>query len=466
MDLYDKFNQHYNLLIDEYRRNKSSKNVQNKFITELINTVNINVSKLCLGLKLNDNFKYFYLYVLNLFIQNLANAMVESLKRAMTNSIIEYITNLKTQENPDEEVDVNDDDITIEIQRFEKKINYDIFKQMYNTITNIKTNDCYNYIAVICFIAYLETNTFEFIDTLANKIVSGETSINLEFNNNINLIILPVYTESNNNFCINCFNCSNCLCCYECTGCKTCNCCINCIDCSQSMYCMNSLNINNSFYVNNSNNIFYCHKCCNCKNCYYSDHVTNCFNIMYVSNVTNLINNQKSFIQPTFKYLDIDNRKNVINCFQRRINMLDNLTNDSIAESTNENIFANDDLSTYRKISQLNVYYPYTQIIKRCNKQLANNNYDNTYTDVTNNHSLIYGCNYPISDDVYFKDDDFRYRTKWNDTQLSYCSLKHNKNMSQCQNFLKSKFNPLNKNNLKRPSFQHDNKYYKRDRTQ
>ena len=458
MDLYNRFNQHYNFLIDEYHRDKSSMNVQNKFITDLTNTVNTTINKLCLDLDLHKNFKYFYLYVLNLFIQNLVNAMINTFKRVMTNNIIEYVTDTVSQKNPNKVINI-DDDIAKEISRFEKQINDDMFRQMYGSLTNKTTKDCYNYIAVICFITYLETNSFEFVNTLTDKIVTGETSINLNFNNASNSFI-PNYTESNNSFCIDCIDCMSCLCCYNCYNCVICNCCINCRDNNQSMYCMNSLNVRNSFYVNNSINIFYCHKCCTCNICYYSDHITNCFNVMYVSNVTNLYNNQKSFIQPMSKRL-YENKDKFIKCFQRRIPASERISRDSVAESIDENIVLNHDIQPNQSIPRSDIYYQYTQIIKICNKQISKNNYNSGYTNVNDDYSLIYGCSYPMPNDVYFDDNGFRNNKKWNATQLSFCGLDYNKKLEQCQTFMNSEFNPFSKNVRKRFPFNDNNRYYK-----
>ena len=65
MDLYAQFKYQYNLLVDRYYRDKSSKKTQDTFTPKLIDTVNTNINKLCLNLNLHKNFKYFYLNVLN-----------------------------------------------------------------------------------------------------------------------------------------------------------------------------------------------------------------------------------------------------------------------------------------------------------------------------------------------------------------------------------------------------------------
>lgn len=441
MDLYNQFNQYYNLLIDEYYRDKSSTNLPNEFITELMNTVKTNVNKLCLDLDLHKNFKYFYLYVLNLFIQNLANAMINSFKHVMTNNIIEYVTDTATQKNPDKNIE---DDIANEIKIFEEKLNNDMFKQMYNNLMTIKTNICYDYIAVICFIVYLETNSFDFVNALTDKIVTGETAINLEFDSNTNSII-PSYTElSINNFCIDCIDCSNCLCCYECKDCMMCNCCINCIGCSQSMYCMSSLNIVNSFYVTNSRNIYYCHKCCTCNTCYYSDHITNCKRVIYVSNTLNLSNARKSFIQPMSKYLSINNRSQEINCYQRRIFTRNDLTDTDIFNSIDENILKNNDYYQSLTINQISVFYEYTQIIDKCSKHNPSKKCKDNYNNVNDDCSLIYGCTYPSQHDIYFA-NDYKY-AKWNDIQSKFCKYSNYINPERCNKFTRLRYNSQNKN--------------------
>ena len=203
MDLYAQFKYQYNLLVDRYYRDKSSKKTQDTFTPELIDTVNTNINKLCLNLNLHKNFKYFYLYMLNLFIQNLANAMINNLKRVMPRNITTHIKNIALQKNHNNRNVVNDTVIDNEINLFESKINTDTFGRMYYKLTNTNVNICYDYIAVICFISYIETNSFEFVNTLTDKIISGETSINLNFDNNLNSFI-PNYTVSNNNFCIDC----------------------------------------------------------------------------------------------------------------------------------------------------------------------------------------------------------------------------------------------------------------------
>lgn len=467
MDLYAQFKYQYNLLVDSYHRDKSSKKSQDTFTPKLIDTVNTNINKLCLNLNLHKNFKYFYLYMLNLFIQNLANAMINNLKRVMPRNIITHIKNIALQKNPNNTRNVvNDKDIDNEINLFESKINTNTFGRMYYKLTNTNVNICYDYIAVICFISYIETNSFEFVNTLTDKIISGETSINLNFDNNLNSFI-PNYTVSNNNFCIDCIDCENCLCCYNCHDCAMCNCCINCKDSSLSMYCMNSLNVRNSFYVNKSKNIFYCHKCCSCNTCYYSDHITNCVNVMYVSNVTNLYNNQKSFIQFTSKNLNTDkeNGKNkYIRCFQRRISNMNKITRESIAESVDENdIVLNEPLQN-QSIPQLDIYYQYTQIVETCIKHSINKTYYNSHVDVNNDFSLIYGCNYPSYNDVYFYNNGIRDNNKWNKIQLEFCKRDNNRNSTQCQKFMDSEFNPLNDGVRKRSSYYDDYGYYKHAR--
>lgn len=453
MDLYTQFNQHYNFLIDEYHRNKSSTNLPNKFITDLINTVNTNVNKLCLDLDLHKNFKYFYLYVLNLFIQNLANAMIDSFKHVMTDIIIEYVTDTASQKNSNKDIN---DDIAKEISMFEKQINDDMFRQMYDSLTNKTTKDCYNYIAVICFISYLETNSFDFVNSLTDKIVTGETAINLEFDRNS---IIPRYTESINNFCINCINCSNCLCCYECKDCMMCNCCINCIGCSQSMYCMSSLNVVNSFYVTNSKNIFYCHKCCTCNTCYYSDHITNCNRVIYVSNVLNLSNARNSFIQPMSKYVSIDNRDQEINCFQRRIFTRNDLTDTDIFNSIDKNILKNNDYDQSLTVNQLPMFYEYTQIINKCSKHNPSKKCKDNYNDVNDDCSLIYGCTYPSQNDIYFADDYDN--MKWNNIQSTFCKYSNYVNPDRCNKFTRSRYNPQNKNYVKYNNYRESIRRYK-----
>lgn len=467
MDLYAQFKYQYNLLVDSYHRDKSSKKTQDTFTPKLIDTVNTNINKLCLNLNLHKNFKYFYLYMLNLFIQNLANAMINNLKRVMPRNITTHIKNIALQKNHNNTRNVvNDKDIDNEINLFESKINTSTFGRMYHKLTNTNVNICYDYFAVICFISYIETNSFEFVNTLTDKIISGETSINLNFDNNLNSFI-PNYTVSNNNFCIDCINCENCLCCYNCHDCAMCNCCINCKDSSLSMYCMNSLNVRNSFYVNKSKNIFYCHKCCSCNTCYYSDHITNCVNVMYVSNVANLYNNQKSFIQFTSKNLNTDkeNGKNKhIRCFQRRISNMNKITRESIAESVDENdIVLNEPLQN-QSIPQLDIYYQYTQIVETCIKHSINNKIYNSHVDVNNDFSLIYGCNYPSYNDVYFYNNGVRDNNKWNNIQLEFCKRDNNRNSTQCQKFMDSEFNPLNDGVRKRSSYYDDYGYYKHAR--
>ena len=470
MDLYAQFKYQYNLLVDRYHRDKSSKKSQDTFTPELIATVNTNVSKLCLNLSLHKNFKYFYLYMLNLFIQNLANAMINNLKRVMPYNIITHIKNIALRKNHNNRNVVNDNDIDNEIKLFESKINTNTFGRMYYNLTNTDVNICYDYIAVICFISYIETKSFEFVNTLTDKIISGETSVNLNFDNNSNSFI-PNYIASNNNFCIDCIGCENCLCCYNCYNCTMCNCCINCRNSSQSMYCMNSLNSRNSFYVNKSNNIFYCHKCCSCDTCYYSDHITNCVNVMYVSNVANLYNNQKSFIQFTSKNLntDKDNSKNkYIRCFQRRISNINKITRESIAEAVDENDMLINELLQNQSIPQLDIYYQYTQIVETCIKHSINNNkIHNSHVNVNDDFSLIYGCNYPSYNDVYFYNNGVRNNNKWNNTQLEFCKLDYNRNSNQCQKFMNSEFNPLNNGVRKRSSYYDDYNdygYYKHAR--
>ena len=470
MDLYAQFKYQYNLLVDRYHRDKSSKKSQDTFTPELIATVNTNVSKLCLNLSLHKNFKYFYLYMLNLFIQNLANAMINNLKRVMPYNIITHIKNIALRKNHNNRNVVNDNDIDNEIKLFESKINTNTFGRMYYNLTNTDVNICYDYIAVICFISYIETKSFEFVNTLTDKIISGETSVNLNFDNNSNSFF-PNYIASNNNFCIDCIGCENCLCCYNCYNCTMCNCCINCRNSSQSMYCMNSLNSRNSFYVNKSNNIFYCHKCCSCDTCYYSDHITNCVNVMYVSNVANLYNNQKSFIQFTSKNLntDKDNSKNkYIRCFQRRISNINKITRESIAEAVDENDMLINELLQNQSIPQLDIYYQYTQIVETCIKHSINNNkIHNSHVNVNDDFSLIYGCNYPSYNDVYFYNNGVRNNNKWNNTQLEFCKLDYNRNSNQCQKFMNSEFNPLNNGVRKRSSYYDDYNdygYYKHAR--
>lgn len=466
MDLYAQFKYQYNLLVDRYYHDKSSKKTQNTFTPELIDTVNTNINKLCLNLNLHKNFKYFYLYMLNLFIQNLANAMINNLKRVMPYNIITHIKNIALQKNHNNRNVVNDTVIDNEINLFESKINTDTFGRMYHKLTNTNVNICYDYFAVICFISYIETNSFEFVNTLTDKIISGETSINLNFDNNLNSFI-PNYTVSNNNFCIDCIDCENCLCCYNCHDCTMCNCCINCKDSSLSMYCMNSLNVRNSFYVNKSKHIFYCHKCCSCNTCYYSDHITNCVNVMYVSNVANLYNNQKSFIQFTSKNLNTDkeNGKNkYIRCFQRRISNMNKITRESIAESVDENNMLRNELLQNQSIPQLDIYYQYTQIVETCIKHSINNKIYNSHVDVNNDFSLIYGCNYPSYNDVYFYNNGVRDNNKWNNIQLEFCKRDNNRNSTQCQKFMDSEFNPLNNGVRKRSSYYDDYGYYKHAR--
>lgn len=231
---------------------------------------------------------------------------------------------------------------------------------------------------------------------------------------------------------------------------------------------MNSFNVRTSFYVNNSDNIFYCHKCCSCNTCYYSDHITGCFNVMYVSNVANLYNIQKSFIQYTSKNLNTDKDKGkdkYIKCFQRRIFKTNKITRESIADSVDENDMITNEILQDQSIPQLDIYYQYTQLVETCIKHTISKDkiYDN-HVDVNNDFSLIYGCNYPSYDDVYFYDNGFRDNNKWNNTQLEFCKLDYNRNSDQCQRFMDSEFNPLNNGVRKRFSDYDDYGYYKHAR--
>ena len=100
---------------------------------------------------------------------------------------------------------------------------------------------------------------------------------------------------------------------------------------------------------------------------------------------------------------------------------MNKITRESIAESVDENDMLTNELLQNQSIPQLDIYYQYTQIVETCIKHsISNNKIYNSHVDVNNDYSLIYGCNYPSYNDVYFYDNGVRDNNKWNKIQCKY----------------------------------------------
>lgn len=413
-----RFNNLCKLLITD-QQTKDAKIFRQSFVT-LVDKIYIRLFRTNLNTQKLNNYKYFYGYVLSLFLQNCVNAMIESMMNV-------YIKQLKNYENETYNklqniLTEDDQSITNTILTYFKKNMIYNLDTIYSQIKKSSTTSIHNNIAIICLINYLQYNNYDFITDISIKI-KQEYKINLKIIDSQYDILLNVETNTSNNLCVNCKSCMSCLCCYDCNDCVSCNCCIDCNSCKNSMHCINSMYTEYSYYISDSKYLFYCHKCCNCNICFYSDHLTDCCKVSYSSNISELVNSTDSFIY--------ESSINNVQCYVRNILKQNHSTNPNIIFRYVSNIpkdlinrVCDLELNNDKKI----YFLDYSAIIDKCYKT-HKTSFKTNYTKVNDKLSLVQGCNYPLQNDIYFINKN---NENFDDIAEQYCNTSIGYNDVKC----------------------------------
>lgn len=174
------------------------------------------------------------------------------------------------------------------ISKVKKLFNTLMIKIITNTSINIYIKSIKHGKNILFNIAYDDQNKSSKNIQYSDIDIYNVNNSNIDFLSQDSQII---YTNTLNQYCVNCYECNSCNCCYNCQICSMCSYCVSTRNSVMSSFIKNSKLISHCSYISNSVLLHYCNHILLCVNCSRVNYAINCYNIrdsMFVSNIEDI----------------------------------------------------------------------------------------------------------------------------------------------------------------------------------